>query len=533
MKRFWTRLLGLAACLSGGGLAASGCTSLYATTTSGSTAQLSFVNTVAQTIQPVYQAAASVTAINGLALNPVTGDLYWINRTGTSNILNVYDTQTQTNTVVGSLALPAEGAVNIGATFDNSTGTPRLFLLYSNYQAHEVNLATSTYRTLTINLPGGYSKRTSTSGDIIFVGTTLYAVMDANTSETSGVYYFTLGAPTATATTLTASDPVRLRTSSGFITVNTVNGIAINGADNTTYVSHSDGGNFVGRLTTGTGTVVNFPSTTNAPSDLSDCNNVPAVPTISKTFSSGSVIQGEDTTVTLTIGNSNPSPFFLESALTDTLPAGVVVASSPAATTTCTQASSSAAQTITAVAGTGSFSLPANTRIPAGGCTVRVNVTTTSTGSKVNSLPVGSVDTTAGSNTAEARATLTVNAHVTGTLQKTQRNVTQGGTAGTADVGGRPGDVIEYCLTATHPGTGVADATVANLKDTLASTLTPIPGAYGGKDVQLTKGTTVTTLTFAAGDDAAALSGRTLTVDILPWGSRNPTARVCFQARVS
>lgn len=543
MKAILLRLLALAACLPGGGLAASGCTSLYATTVTGATARLEFVNTLTGNVTPVFTLPGSVSSINGMALNPVTGAVYYLDRTEPANTLYMYNAQTGVNSLVGAVPLPTTGAVTVGATFDNSTGTPRLFVLYNTYQVQEITLGTTptVARMLSINFTGSGLNRTSaaisgtttTSGDILFIDGNLYATLDAQTGTAGSVYYVKLGVPpTSGATgTLTVSSPVQLRNAGASFAVKSVNGIAINGADGATYISHTSGDDFIARLNPMTGAVTNFPTTGNSPTDLSDCNNVPDRPTITKSFSPNVVTITQGSRVTLTVGNTNPSPYYLQSALTDTLPTGVTVADVPTVTTTCT-ASSGTAAVVTAAAGSGSVTLPAGTRVPGGGCTLSFNVKANSSGSKINTIAAGGVASTAGTNTAPGSATLTVDAKVTGTLQKTQRNVTQGGAAATTEVNGRPGDVMEYCITATHPGAGTADATVASVRDTLAGTLVALPGVYAGKDVRLTKGSVVTDLTFASDSDAAALAGQTLTVNILPWGSSNTTARVCFQAQV-
>jgi hypothetical protein len=111
---------------------------------------------------------------------------------------------------------------------------------------------------------------------------------------------------------------------------------------------------------------------------------VVAPPTISKAFGATNVTAGGTTTLTLTLGNpaANTAPE-TGVAVTDNFPAGIVVASTPALTSTCGTAANGAA----------SVSLT-NGSIPvSGSCTVRINVTLTSSGLKTNTTgPVTSTN---------------------------------------------------------------------------------------------------------------------------------------------
>ncbi|PZA08210.1 MULTISPECIES: DUF11 domain-containing protein [unclassified Meiothermus] len=131
--------------------------------------------------------------------------------------------------------------------------------------------------------------------------------------------------------------------------------------------------------------------------------SVPTPPGLAKAFSPGSIPVGSPSTLTLTLSNSNAAVATLTSALIDNLPAGLVVASSPAASTTCPGGS------VTAAAGSSSVSLGSGAQIPAGGtCTVSVQVTSNSPGSYTNTLPAGALQTDLGNSPNPASATLTV-----------------------------------------------------------------------------------------------------------------------------
>ena len=136
-----------------------------------------------------------------------------------------------------------------------------------------------------------------------------------------------------------------------------------------------------------------------------------APPTLAKSFTPASVPVSTPSTVTLTLANTNASADTLTADLTDTLPSGVVVATTPNASTSCPSGA------VTASAGGGSFALLSGAQIPAGGsCTVMVDVEAASAGGYTNTLAAGALQTDAGSNAAPASATLTVTSGGGGTF---------------------------------------------------------------------------------------------------------------------
>ncbi len=131
---------------------------------------------------------------------------------------------------------------------------------------------------------------------------------------------------------------------------------------------------------------------------------VPTAPTLAKVFSPGIIAAGGTTTLTFTLSNPNSGLALTGAAFNDTLPAGMTVASTPGASTTC------AGATWNPSAGANALSFSGGT-IPAGGsCTAQVNVTTSALGSSTNVSD--SISTTqTGANTGSggaAAATLTV-----------------------------------------------------------------------------------------------------------------------------
>ena len=141
---------------------------------------------------------------------------------------------------------------------------------------------------------------------------------------------------------------------------------------------------------------------------------VTVIPSVAKSFNPTSGIAGVTTTLVLTLSNPNSSSSAtLTSALTDTYPAGLVNAATPAAATTC-----GGAGAVTAAAGGNTVSLAAGRVIPAGGaCSVSVVVTASSVGLYTNTVPAGALTTTV------AGVTLTSVVGTTATYQVVPTNV--------------------------------------------------------------------------------------------------------------
>ena len=126
-------------------------------------------------------------------------------------------------------------------------------------------------------------------------------------------------------------------------------------------------------------------------------------PVLSVAFSPVTISAGGVSTKTITLINPNATPAILTAPFTDTLPAGLVIATPPNASTTC-------GGVLTAPAGGSAFTLTGGI-IPGGSpgsCTVTVNVTAATTGNYFNTLPAGALQTSNGNNTSTVIATLTV-----------------------------------------------------------------------------------------------------------------------------
>ncbi|MGH8173429.1 MAG: hypothetical protein ACREPX_09785 [Rhodanobacteraceae bacterium] len=131
-------------------------------------------------------------------------------------------------------------------------------------------------------------------------------------------------------------------------------------------------------------------------------STTPIAPTMTKEFAPATVLPDAPSTLTITLANGNAVPTGLTASVTDTFPAGLVVAATPNASTTCGGA-------LDATAGSDHVTLDIGAVIPANGtCTISVDTSASLPGSYANSIPIGALQTSAGSNAASADATLVV-----------------------------------------------------------------------------------------------------------------------------
>src|SRR3984893_15442662 len=126
----------------------------------------------------------------------------------------------------------------------------------------------------------------------------------------------------------------------------------------------------------------------------------PVPPTLNKAFSPATINAGGTSTLTITLSNPNTTAASLTMPFTDTLPTGVVVSGN--AGNTCGGA-------VTATAGSSAVTLTGGAIPVNGSCVLTVDVVAASGGNYINSLAVGALVTSNGTNAAPAVATLTVN----------------------------------------------------------------------------------------------------------------------------
>jgi uncharacterized repeat protein (TIGR01451 family) len=210
----------------------------------------------------------------------------------------------------------------------------------------------------------------------------------------------------------------------------------------------------------------------------------PAAPTVSVSFGAESLASGGNTSLTLNIGNGNAGAIPLTGALTDTLPAGMKIGTA-GNTGTCGG--------VTANAGAGSFSIASGTSIPAGGCTVIVNVTSSTEGPAVNSIAAGALQTGAGNNSAAGSDTLNVYAAPTVAVSYLPSNtIPSGGTATLKIVvtnpSTNPGTLTGVSIGDTYTGT-LGNSDVGSVTCTGGGSATLSGGVKAGSSVGFTAGT--------------------------------------------
>ncbi len=159
-----------------------------------------------------------------------------------------------------------------------------------------------------------------------------------------------------------------------------------------------------GRVAARTGAVTMDSNTVTIPV----CNIPPASipPTMSKSFSPGTINAGGVSTLTITFSNANSTPANLSGPLIDTLPSGLVVVGGTISTD-CIETPPFLSGWF--IVDTTIVGLTAEGLIPANGsCTVTADVTAAAPGSYLNTLPAGALQTDHGNNADPATATLTV-----------------------------------------------------------------------------------------------------------------------------
>jgi (2Fe-2S) ferredoxin len=242
---------------------------------------------------------------------------------------------------------------------------------------------------------------------------------DSNNAALSNVNAFTgvAGSSSSTSSGATVTNPGGTVIATLKITENSTQLATATGATNSSGAAAALS-TTVSASGSGTGTV----TIDNATATVSFSVTV-ASPTISNAFSPTSVLVGVSSTLTFTLTNPNTNISATGVAFSDSLPSGLTVATTPAIANNC-------GGTLTATAGSGSITLSGATINASSNCTISVNVTPSTTGSKNNQTGnITSTNETA-SGTTSNTATLTVTAPppaVTG-LSPTSGYYTGGGT---------------------------------------------------------------------------------------------------------
>jgi uncharacterized protein YhjY with autotransporter beta-barrel domain len=172
----------------------------------------------------------------------------------------------------------------------------------------------------------------------------------------------------------------------------------------------------------------------------------PTPPTVSGiTFSPAAINSGGTSQMSIAFGNANAVAATLTQTLTDSLPSGMTVANGGAAGTCTTGA-------VGATAGSGTVTYAADASIPAGGCSITVNVTARTATAKTdytNTIAAGALQTTLGNSPSGASGTLTVQAtvvvpNVVGMSQAAAANALQAAGLIIGAVGHAPATNVPY-----------------------------------------------------------------------------------------
>lgn len=214
-------------------------------------------------------------------------------------------------------------------------------------------------------------------------------------------------------------------------------------------------------------------------------------PGFSKSFNPASIVQGNISRLEFAINNTAVGVAATDLAFVDTFPAGLALASTPNAVSTC------ASGTITATGGAGELSFTGGT-VPAGGqCSVAVNVTSPTVGTIANTS--GALTSSLGdSGTATAQLSVTAASAPIFTSSYSPASIQQGGTT-------------TLVLTIDNTGTGVPATGIgfnATFPNGLTATGDPLTSCGGTVSLS---GNTVT----LAGGAVGALGSCTVTLTLV------------------
>lgn len=235
-------------------------------------------------------------------------------------------------------------------------------------------------------------------------------------------------------------------------------------------------------------------------------------PTVGKQFTPAVIPPSGVSRLSIVIGNTNAAAMTLSANFDDVLPTApgqIRLTATPGMTTTC-------GGTVVAAANATSVRLNSGGTIPAGGCTIDVNVTGLTAGVHTNNIPAGALQTNLGNNQAPANATLTISTlgYISGKVFR-DNNVTPNGTFQNGTDTGIAGVAIELRSGANCSGALLTTGTTDALGNYLFSAL-----AAGSYSVCQPAQPAATTNGITTAGTISAINGSTGTAGT----ASNPTA---------
>jgi uncharacterized repeat protein (TIGR01451 family) len=223
-------------------------------------------------------------------------------------------------------------------------------------------------------------------------------------------------------------------------------------------------------------------------------------PTISKAFGAPTLALGTSTSLTFTVGNPAANPATLTGVgFTDTLPAGLVVATPNGLTGSC------GGGTITAVAASNSVTLAGATLAAGASCIFSVDVTAVAVGTQNNSVTVTATGPAALTGNTATASVLVLNPTDLAITKTHVGNFTHGGTG-------------LYTITVSNAVGSFPSSGLVTVKDTLPGVMTPMGVNAPGWTCTwtMTQVTCTRSNSLAGGTSYPAIG---LTVRVSPFGA--------------
>ncbi|MGD9171081.1 MAG: hypothetical protein PVI97_13620 [Candidatus Thiodiazotropha sp.] len=205
-------------------------------------------------------------------------------------------------------------------------------------------------------------------------------------------------------------------------------------------------------------------------------------PSISTQCDPDSILSGGVATISISLGNGNATPTLLTADLVNTLPAGVLIADEPniQATDGC------ALGEINASPGGNSITYATGGSIPANSvCTISADVTSTSLGTHINTIPANALQTTFGDNSVGTQCSLTVDPILPEVTKTMSPNAI------------KPGGITRLNINLTNENSVAANLT-SGLTDFLPADLVVAPDP----DIQATAGCSADNVIALAGESS-------------------------------